>query len=278
MRLFDAQDRIASPPATAVRVNGQEISSATITREIQNHPADSPRAARESAARALVVRELLLQEARRCGLHGEQQDLGEGQRETREDALVRELLDKVLDLPRPSEDECLRFYKNNLKRFRSPPIWEPAHILVSYRVEDTKAKDDAKRLANQLAAVVCQHPDRFEDFARTHSACPSREQGGNLGQITPGQTTPEFEQALEHMTPGTITEEPVETSYGYHVIRLERRVDEQTLPFESVREKIADYLADSVFRRAVRQYVSLLAGQAKIEGIDIERAMSPLVQ
>ena len=50
MRLFDARDRISAPPPPAVRVNGREIFRAMITREIQNHPAESPMAARGRGA------------------------------------------------------------------------------------------------------------------------------------------------------------------------------------------------------------------------------------
>ena len=278
MRLFDARDRISAPPPPAVRVNGREISRAMITREIQNHPAESPMAAHEAAARALVVRELLLEEARRRGLIGKQMEVGEGQRETEEDALIRELLDEALDLPSPSEPECRRFYESNLKRFESPPIWEPAHILVGAHEDNPDARDRARARATRIIDVLQAHPDQFAGLAQSHSDCPSKDQGGNLGQVTPGQTTAPFEDALRRMSPGSISHQPVETPYGFHVIRLDRHIEGQTLPFEAVREKIADYLADAVFRRAVHQFVSLLAGKAEIEGVEIERAMSPLVQ
>lgn len=278
MRLFDAQDRVTAPPPPVVRVNGEEISRAMITREIQNHPAESPMAAHDAAARALVVRELLLQEARRRQLAGKQMEIGEGQRETPEDALIRELLDEALDLPSPGERECQRFYEQNLKRFESPPIWEPAHILLGASNDDSEARVRARERAVQIIEVAQAHPDRFEGLAKTHSDCPSRDQGGNLGQVTPGQTTAAFEEALRRMSPGSISHEPVETPYGFHVIRLDRHIEGQRLPFEAVRDKIADYLADAVFRRAVHQFVSILAGKATIEGVEIERAASPLVQ
>ncbi|MBU2533247.1 MAG: peptidylprolyl isomerase [Alphaproteobacteria bacterium] len=278
MRLFDIEDRTALPPQPAVRVNGKEISAAMIAREIQNHPAESPMAARASAARALVVRELLLDEARRRGLAGNPRELGSGQRETEADALVRELLDEAFDLPAPTEAECRRYYANNMTRFRSPTIWEPSHILVSADTGNGEARRLAEHLASEIIAILASQPHRFEELARSHSACPSSEHGGNLGQISSGQTTPAFEVALEDMAPGTITTEPVETPYGFHVIRVDRRIDGATLPFEAVHDKIADYLADAVFRRAVHQFVALLAGQASIEGIEIECAASPLIQ
>ena len=66
--------------------------------------------------------------------------------------------------------------------------------------------------------------------------------------------------------------------YGFHVLRVERRVCGRPLPFEAVHEKIAAYLDDRVWRQAVRQYVGLLIGSADIQGIDLKGSVSPLVQ
>lgn len=277
MRLFDVEDRGALPPPI-VRVNGKEIAGADIAQEVQNHPADSPVEAREAAARALVVRELLLQAASRRGLVALPADLGEGKFETTDDALIRALLDDAVKLPSPTSAECRRYYEANVRRFRSPTIWEPAHILLSVVSAQGPARDAARNKACALIELLEEHPEQFEQLARDHSQCPSREQGGNLGQISPGQTTPAFEAALESMKPGTLSSEPVETPYGFHVIRLDRCIAGETLPFASVEKKISDYLADAVFHRAIRQFVSLLASEARIEGIGFEQAHSPLVQ
>ena len=71
---------------------------------------------------------------------------------------------------------------------------------------------------------------------------------------------------------------PVKTRFGYHVLRLDRRVDGRQLPFEAVRERVADYLREHVWRRAVSQYLQLLVGQAEIRGIELNGASTPLVQ
>jgi len=278
MLLFDVEDRETAPAAPAVRVNGQEISRVDITREIQNHPAESPVAARDAAVQALVVRELLLQEAHACGLVAAPLELGAGQHETDEDALVRQLLDDALNLPKPTQDECQRFYKINIDRFHSPTIWEPSHILLSVPPSDLTARAAAQKKASEIIELLTKHPEKFEEIAREWSTCPSREQGGNLGQVSSGQTTPAFEAALSTMTPGDMSSQPVETPYGFHVIVLDRCIEGRTLPFEAVHSKISDYLADAVFQRAVSQFVSLLAGKANIEGVEINRSMSPLVQ
>jgi peptidyl-prolyl cis-trans isomerase C len=114
-----------------------------------------------------------------------------------------------------------------------------------------------------------KQPNRFEELARAHSTCPSASQGGNLGQISAGQTTPEFELALTALSPGQISPAPVATRYGFHLIRLDRKHEGRDLPFELVADRIADYLNQSVRHRAATQYIARLAAAAKIEGIDL---------
>ncbi len=278
MRLFDVEDRAGPPPTPAVRVNGVEVPAIAIAREVQNHPAPNPLEARQAAAKALVVRELLLQEAHRRGISPLVDELANGVRETEQDTAIRALLDDALQLPCPTVAECRRYYDANQARFQSPTIWEPTHILLSALPQDDEVRAQRRETANTLLAYLHDNAMEFERLAHQYSDCPSREHGGNLGQISTGQTTPAFEAALLQLEPGAITREPVATPYGYHIIRLDRRIDGTTLPFNAVHQKIADYLADAVFRRAVHQFVALLAGQADIEGVEIERAKSPLLQ
>jgi peptidyl-prolyl cis-trans isomerase C len=80
------------------------------------------------------------------------------------------------------------------------------------------------------------------------------------------------------MQPGCIHPEPVLTQYGVHVVRLDRKAAATVLPFERVKHRIAAYLEDRVQRRAMAQYVSVLAGQAEIAGCDIAGAATALVQ
>ena len=123
-----------------------------------------------------------------------------------------------------------------------------------------------------MLAELREHPERFAELAQAHSRCPSAAQGGNLGQITAGQTTPEFEQALIALEPGQLCAEPVATRYGFHIIRLDRKHEGRTLPYELVAGRIADYLRESVRRRADAQYIARLVTAARIEGIELAGA------
>lgn len=271
---------LASLPrsGTAISVNGIRIPRDLIANEIQHHPAASPLEAWREAALALIVRELLRQEADRQGIVCEPVCDEAGRRETPEEASIRGLLERNVKAPVPDDDVCRRYYENNKARFRTPALFEAAHILIAADPADKAARAAAKAEASRLIALLRERPEHFGDLARTYSACPSRDLDGNLGQIGPGQTVPEFEAALETLQMGDIAAEPIGSRYGFHVIRLDRRIDGRALPFDLVKTQIADYLAEASQHRAMAQYVSILIGGASIKGFDIAGASSPLVQ
>jgi peptidyl-prolyl cis-trans isomerase C len=260
------------PKPQTVSVNGVAIERDAIAREAQNHPAAGPKPAFEAAARALVIRELLLQEAQRTAVEATPLCDDARRRETEEEAVIRGLIEQEIKTPEPDEATCRRYYEQNSRQFRSPDIFEAAHILLSALAEDRAAYQQAEAEAHTILAELTRHPERFADLARTHSACSSAAQGGNLGQVTAGQTTPEFERALFALQPGTIAPQPVATRYGLHIVRLDRKVEGSLLPFELVAERIAEYLRESVARRATAQYIARLVSRAEISGIAMEGA------
>lgn len=269
-----SRERVAMPPVT---VNGVTISRKAIAAEVQNFPARNPGEGWRAATQALAIRELLLQEARRLDVGVEQKTDEDGRRETVEDAQVRGLIEREVRLPEADEEMLRRFYENNLRRFVTPSLYEADHILIGARRDETEAFAAAQEKALSLRSILATAPERFAALAKDCSDCPSGATGGSLGQIGPGDTTPEFEAALINLVPGHISP-PVETRYGVHLIRLARRIDGRQLPFEVVRDRIAAYLTEHVNRQATAQYVSLLVGRADICGIDIDGSSSPLVQ
>jgi peptidyl-prolyl cis-trans isomerase C len=263
---------------TQVTVNGVAIGNEAIAAEMQNHPAASPGAAEAGAVEALVVRELLLQEARGQGLVADPQKDDKERPETEEDALIRLLLDREVSVPEADSDTCCRYYENNRGRFCSPDLFEPAHILLAASPDDDAGYLDAEKEAAQMLALLDDRPERFEAFARDRSACTSAQQGGHLGQVTLDDVVPEFATFLNGLDDGQLCPVPVKTRYGVHVLRLDRKVAGKPLPYEAVAERIADYLQEASWRRAVAQYIKLLAGRASITGLAIEAAETPLVQ
>jgi len=267
-----AHVQIPAGKGVAVSVNGVTIPRDAIVREMQHHPAARPLVAWQEAARALVVRELLLQRARRLGLAAEPISDADGRRETEEEALIRGLIEREVAVPEPEDESCRRYYAQNKARFRTPDIYEASHILFAAAPSDREAYARARADANAVLDTLRANPDAFAAMARAYSRCPSAVQGGNLGQLSKGQTTPEFERALRALSPGEISAAPVETRYGFHIIRLERKHEGRELPYEAVAERIADYLRESVRRRAHAQYVARLVSAAAVTGLALEGA------
>lgn len=261
-----------------VSVNGVAIPRTAIARETQNHPASKPIEAWMAAARALVVRELLLQEARRIAITPQPIEDAEGRRETDKESLVRRLIEQEVVTPEADDAACQRTYEMNRKRLRSPDLYEVRHILLAAPPGDRTARKEVRIRADAIIGALRAEPSVFDELARTVSACPSGKTGGNLGQIGPGQTVPEFERALISAPVGEVAREPIETRYGFHVVRVDRRIEGRDLPYEIAQPRIAAWLDEKVRRVAIRQYISLLAGRAEITGIALDGSTTPLVQ
>jgi peptidyl-prolyl cis-trans isomerase C len=261
-----------------VIVGGQEIPAAEIAAEAQNHPAETPEAAWVAAAEALVIRRLLLDEAGR--LHIEATDLcdDEGHTLAPEDALIEALLEQEVITPKADAAIAERYYELHKDRFTSPKIVEAEHILFAASPDDDLAYGLATGDARTAIRKLQADPSQFADLARQYSACPSKESGGNLGQIGPGQTVAPFEEALFGLAAGELCTHPVKTRFGVHVIRAGQCIEGRQLPFELVREKIATYLEEASWRRAVSQYLAILAAQARVEGVALVAADGQLVQ
>ena len=122
-----------------------------------------------------------------------------------------------------------------------------------------------------------RYAQRFAELALHNSACESRHQGGSLGQLSRGQTVAEFERVIWPLPEG-LHPELVESRYGWHLVRVDRRMEGRPLGFDQVKGQIRQYLLEKVTRRALRQYLQVLALETGVEGVDLELPDSPLMQ
>ena len=255
-----------------VYVNDTKIASAAIAAEAQNHaaPQGKPGLAWRMAARALIMRELLFQEADRLGIEEPPSDLGQGRRETEEEARIRGLLDVVIDNTAPAEDAVREVWARDPDRYRAPTLWEVSHILCAADPANESALAQAKLKADVLTAEVTKTPKSFGRIAKAESECSSSAEGGVLGQLGPGDTVPEFETVLRVLSEGEITSQPILTRFGYHIVRLDACAHGRVLPFESVRPKLAEAMEKADWTKAVQSYTKSLVAAANITGIDLE--------
>ena len=236
-----------------VVVNGVELSDADMQHELAAHQGDP--AALQSAMTSLVLRRLLLDEAHALGLQADD-----------EDALIDGLLQREVQAPTPSEAECLRHYATHTPRFRVGELAEASHIL--YQVTPGVELEALRAYAAQRLTELLAQPERFAEYAKSDSNCPSGAVGGNLGQLGRGATVAEFDSALFAAPANQLLPSLLETRFGLHILYVGRKIAGNVLPFEQVRERIADAMTQASHAHALRQYLHLLAGRAQISGID----------
>jgi peptidyl-prolyl cis-trans isomerase C len=253
--------------ARAVIVDGVEIPEILLAREVQNHPGASAADARAAAGHALAIRALLINRARALGLAPEPELDAAGREETADEALIRALLDQEVQPAEPSEAECRRIYEGRPERFRAPDLYEASHILVEARTRDDAGRDAARvvaeRMLEKLAAGTCT----FAELAHDFSDCPSGGAGGSLGQLSAGDLAPELEIVLLDLRPGETAPEPTLSRYGWHIVRLDRRIPGVQLPFEVAEPQIRLRLEGRAWTAAATRYVATLAAEARASGV-----------
>lgn len=261
----------ANPPPQGVgravgRVGTQELTEAMIAEELQYHPAAQMEDAWQAATTSLVVKLLLEQRATQLGIEA-----------TSEEERTAILLEQELQTPHPTEAQCVHYFEHNRQRFQTPVLLVVSHILLAAAPDDVLRREEQRQLAEQLLHQLQTQPDRFTALAQQYSACPSSGQGGSLGQLSKGQTVAEFEQAVWRFPLG-LAPQAVETRFGFHVVRVDQRVEGEPLEYASVVPRICQYLHEQATRTALSQYLQLLAGQIGVEGIQFATADSLLVQ
>ena len=108
-------------------------------------------------------------------------------------------------------------------------------------------------------------PNTFAAVAARESACPSKAQGGSLGAFRSGEMVPEFEKAAGALKIGTISQAPVKTSFGYHIIRREALAAAKTIPFDQVKPMIANQLKGEKTQQAIQALLEAAEKASKVE-------------
>jgi peptidyl-prolyl cis-trans isomerase C len=246
----------------AIAVNGVEIDDSAIEQELAHHQgAANPL---KQAAQELVLRTVLLQEAGMLGIEGD------------DDERIEKLLALQVQVPKADEQACRRYYDNNPARYTNGDMVEARHILL--QVTPDAPLELLRGTGEALLEALQAQPGRFAELAAQYSNCSSGQLGGSLGQLSRGQSVPEFEELVFRLGEGELAGRLLETRFGLHIVQVQRKIAGTLLPFEAVHGEIAAYLDRQASQRATHQYLHILVGQAEIEGLELEGATSPLVQ
>ena len=141
-----------------------------------------------------------------------------------------------------TDEEVKNYYEAHKSEYTKPAQFRAAHILVKVAPNAYRAEvSNAYARATDLRRRALEGED-FGQLASAFSDCPSKVKGGDLDFFTKGQTHPAFEKAVERLQIGDISP-VVETSQGYHVIKLLDRIPERVRSFDEVKEELKNTLA-----------------------------------
>lgn len=174
----------------------------------------------------LVAKQLFLSEAKKNFYEADPKFKADFAK-VKDEMLANFAIEKTISAVKVTDDEVKKFYDEHKSEFVSPETVEASHILV-----------DSEEKATQILTDIKAGKISFADAAKENSSCPSSQKGGSLGQFTKGQMVPEFEKACFAMNVGEVSE-PVKTQFGYHLIHLTAKNEPSELPFEQIKDNLA---------------------------------------
>ncbi len=245
------------PPALAeddpvvATVDGEEIRRSRALEEKGRMPAQLQQAPDELVLPMLVSlvvdTKLLAAEASRKNLQDDE-EIREQLARVEEILLAQVLLSRMVE--EQITDEALdKKYQELVAETAGNQETKARHILV-------KEEDEAKAIIADLDAGA-----DFAELAKTKSTGPSAPNGGDLGYFGPGAMVPAFDEAAAALEPGTYTKEPVQTQFGWHVIKVEDRRKAEP----PAKAEVTEQLRTELVREARSDYIESLRDKADIE-------------
>lgn len=245
--------KTANDPVVA-RVNGQPITRSAVMEFYNQLPPQMAQIPLEQILPGIInelaARRLLSDAAEKAKL-GDDAAVKKQLQSAREQVLQQAYLDRKVKED-VTEAKMKTRYDELIKQ--QPPQEEvhARHILVASEVDAKAALDEVKKGAD------------FTEVSKKRSTGPTAATGGDLGFFTKDKMVPEFAEAAFNLQPGQVTETPVKTQFGWHVIKVEARRKSDPPKFEDVRSQVYDMMAGE----AVEKLVADLRKSAKIEQLD----------
>jgi peptidyl-prolyl cis-trans isomerase C len=227
--------------------------------------------------------ELLRQQGVKAGLLPRYGGLSYREPDEAQRQIMESMVEAAVEVPEPSESECERHYEAKKNRFIVGQALHVRHILFAVtpgvNVHALSQRAEVALLELTRKDVT---PGHFEKLAAELSNCPSSTQGGDLGWLTPEDCAPELANELFFQSDSRwgmgVHPRLVHTRFGLHIIEVLGRKKGRLPEFSELREQISARLQLQSRTTALRQYMLLLVGESKVEGLELEGADSPLVQ
>lgn len=186
--------------------------------------------------------------------------LGSIKRDLTIQALIERKIARAVTIP---DRVCEDYYRNNLQRFEEPEKIRASHICIFVNGNAPDEKRRATVVAMQALERRLQQGEAFEDLAREASQCASSERGGDLGYLARGAMDPEFEKAAFALKLNEVSP-IVESSMGYHIIKVTDRLPARVMRFDEVKQTVARQLKEEAIERGLEKYLAELMKQADV--------------
>ena len=209
------------------------------------------------AINKMITRKLFLEEAKQINISDNPQFILDLKKKTENLMLDYWMKQKVEEII-VDDREAKIYYRDNQDQFNHPASVKVRHILLGTEIE-------AKKIIQELNNYFSDLKEKFISLAKEKSTGPSSVNGGELDWFIQEQMVPEFSEVAFRLKKGTITQTPVQTQFGYHVIYLEDRKDAGANPFEEVKAGIVKKLRFSKLKPKLDKLSKKLRETAKIQ-------------
>lgn len=190
-------------------------------------------------------------------------------------AAIEAHIDRAVRVPPVTDEACRRHFAANARAYSIGERLHLRHVLFAV----TPGVDVAAlRRRAEAALLDIRARGSLAEAARTLSNCPSGREGGDLGALAAADCAPEFARdVFAHPGLGVLPR-LVHSRFGFHVVEIAAREPGTPAEYEAVRTAVAATLERQAFVIALQQYLRVLAGEAQLEGVDLEGTATPLVQ
>lgn len=255
--------------AVVATVNGEKITSEDVTKVLMEGtqgrfdslPADKQNELKQRIIEGLVTQQLVYEDAKRSGVLESKQykeELDELTSRIRIQLAAKVWEQQQFSAIKVDPKEVKNYYDANADEFVDKEKIRARHILL-------KTEAEANAVIKSMSGLSGEKlKNEFIAQAKLKSTGPSAAKGGDLGYFTRGQMVPSFNDAAFSMKEGTMSSDPVQSQFGYHVIYIEDRQPAKKLGFDDVKNFIEQRMKMDKFKAVMEKKMTSLKDKAKI--------------
>ncbi|MEG1432655.1 MULTISPECIES: peptidylprolyl isomerase [Eubacterium] len=240
-------------------VGDKEIRQSQLDMLVAQAPQDQQAQFNSKEGRRRLLEEMIAQEL--FYLEGKDEKVDESEaflkelEEAKEKLLKSHMITQFMSQFTVDDPEVRAYYDEHPQEFIAPDSIRASHILLP-------AKQQAIDIIEEIKGGKV-----FEEAAKEYSICPSKEVGGDLSYFSRGKMVPGFETAAFALKVGEMSEEPVQTEFGWHIIKVTDEKTGETIPFDAVKESLHRFLLG---QKQNRQYLNKVDELKKEYPVDVK--------